>query len=121
MYTKEFLMKIKYKALRKKTWFTSIDRVERAIFSLATEIKECVKSSLLCIQIMKIVSKLKSACESSFLRHMNNFGYRRVRAIQIYAASFGYNNVNELGRDPGFLKYITFLDFNKTCLWRTNS
>ena len=118
MFTKEFLQEVRHKAIRKKVWFSALDSLERGILNITLTIIDNVKDSLLNIQLLRIITKLKDACKSEFIKHFEKFGVQRVKAIQIYAYSFGYKAAENLYGDLEFIRYLTFLDFNQPRGWR---
>ena len=121
MFTKEFLSDVRRLALRRKVWYSALDSLERGILSISARIIDDVKSSVLNVQLVKIIAKLKNACKSGFMRHLEGFGMRRARAIRDQAAAFGYKGLNELVRDLGFARYVAFLDYNQPIGWRIHS
>ncbi len=118
MFTREFLSEVRRQALRRRVWYSALDCVERGILSISAKVIEGVKSSLLNIQIVRIIAKLRDACKSGFVRHMERYGVERVRVVQAEAARLGYLGAAALSRDLGFIRYLMFLDFNQPIGWR---
>jgi hypothetical protein len=118
MFTKEFLSDVRRLALRRKVWYSALDSLERGILSISAHIIDCTKSSILDIQLVKIIAKLKNACKSGFVRHLEHFGLERVHVVQAEAAKLGYLGACELSRDLRFIRYLMFLDYNQPIGWR---
>ena len=119
MFTKEFLSGVRRMALRRRVFFKALDGVERGILSISAKIIDSVKSGVLMIQLVKIISKLRDACKSDFVRHLERYGMERVRVVQSQAAGFGYRGADKLIGDFGFVRYLVFLDFNQPLGWRS--
>jgi hypothetical protein len=120
MFTKESLSDIRRQALRKRVWFSALNAVERGILSISAKVIDSVKSSVLNLHLMSIVSKLRDACKSGFVKHLERFGVNRVEVIRVQAASFGYNWAEGLLSDSRFARYLAFLDWNQPTGWRIN-
>ena len=118
MFTKVFLSELRRSALRKRTWYSVLDTVERGILSISAKIIDIVKSDILNSQLVKITEKLRNALKSGFVRHFENCGMERMRIIQSQAYSFGYKDAKGLSRDIDFVKYLVFLDYNQPIGWK---
>jgi len=70
LYTREFLVEIRRKALRRDVWFKALDRVERGILSLTARVVDRVKSVALGVELVKMIKKLRDALRSGFVRRM---------------------------------------------------
>ena len=121
MFTKEFLSDVRRLALRRKVWYSALDSLERGILSISARIIDDVKSSVLNVQLVNILAKLRNACKSGFVRHLEDFGMVRARTIRDQARVFGYKYLDELVRDLGFVRYLAFLDYNQPIGWRIHS
>jgi len=117
MFTRGFLIDARRRALRHGVWYSSLDIVERGILSLASQIIDTVQSSLLSVQLVKIIAKIRDACKSRFIKHLEQFGMTRVKVIRAQAISFGYEGANMLSKDFDFVRYLAFLDFNQPIGW----
>jgi len=121
MFTREILVEARRRALRRGVWYRALDGVERGILSLASQIIDTVRSSMLSVQLVKIIAKIRDACKSGFIKHLERFGMARVRVIQAQAASFGYREAEGLSKDSKFMRYLIFIDFNQPIGWRIYS
>jgi hypothetical protein len=117
MLTREILVEARRRALRRGVWFKALDGVERGILSLASQIIDTVRSSILSVQLVKIIAKIRDACKGGFIKHLEQFGMTRVRVIQAQAFSFGYEGAKMLSNDFDFVRYLAFLDFNQPIGW----
>ena len=98
-------------------WYRALDRLERGIFSLATQLIDEVKSELLGVELVKILSKLSDAMKSGFVRCMEEFGYGKARSISAQAVSFGYRSACSWASDKGLVRYLAFLKMNELPGW----
>jgi hypothetical protein len=117
LFTRLFLNDVRQKAMRKRVWYRAIDRLERGIFNLTTQIVDRVESELLGVELVKILSKLSDAMKSGFVRCMEEFGFRRARMVAGQAVSFGYASAEAWARDEGLVRYLAFLKMNELPGW----
>lgn len=112
MLTRGFLLKIRRRAIRKRVYYRALDRLERGILELSSRLLDSAQSVVLLQQLFEIVMKLDEALKGRFQQHMECFGVRRVTEIIMQAVKFGYKDAVGWLRDPGFVKYLTVMDFN---------
>jgi hypothetical protein len=89
MFTGNFLDGVRTRALRRGVWFRALDRLERDIFNLTTQIVDKVESEVLGVVLVKILRKLNDAMRSRFARCMEVFGFRRARDVAGQAVALG--------------------------------
>jgi len=118
LFTREFLSEVRRQALRRRVWYSALDGLERGILTISAKLIDGVKSTLLNVHIVKIIAKLRDACKSGFVRHLERFGVERVRVVQAEAAKLGYRGAGALSGDLGFIRYLMFLDYNQPIGWR---
>ena len=118
MFTKEFLSDVRRLALRSRVWYSALDGLERGILTISALIIDDVKSSVLNIQLVKIIAKLRNACKSGFVRYLERFGLERARVVQASAERIGYFSAAGLVKDLEFIRYLIFLDYNQPIGWR---
>ena len=104
--------------MRRRVWYSALDGLERGILSISARIIDGVRSTLLGVQLVRIIAKLRDACKSGFVRHLERFGVERVRVVQAEAVKLGYLGAAALSRDLGFIRYLMFLDYNQPIGWR---
>jgi hypothetical protein len=121
MYTSSFLAEVRRKALRRRVWYGTLDRVERGVLSLATQVVDSVESVVLGVELVKIVSKLNVPMRSGFVRHMISFGVRRAREIRDQAVGFNYSEAKGWLWDWGFVRYLAVLDYCQPAGWGSGS
>lgn len=117
MFTWKFLEDVKRKALRRGLWYGVLDRVERGILFLASRVVDVVRSRTLGVLIVKMLKKLKDAAKSGFVRHMESYGLERARKIAEQAVMLGHKEAVSWASDFGFVRYLTFMSFNKPSGW----
>jgi transcriptional regulator with XRE-family HTH domain len=115
MFTSEFLLSFKRKALRKGVWFKALDNVERNIINLTAKVVDRVESALLGVTIVKILSKLLEPLKSSFMRKIG-LGMKRASEIVAQAQVWGNQNAESWVIDEGFVRYLTLLEMNTTSM-----
>ena len=112
MFTRDFLISVKRKALRKGVWHRSLDRIERGILSLAARVVERVDSAVLGVVLVKIIAKLRDDFKGEFVKRMETFGFRRIKKIIGMAQLWGNDSAGLWGRDVGFVRYLTIMCLN---------
>ena len=112
MFTRDFLISVKRKALRKGVWYSSLDGIERGILSLAARVVERVDSVVLGVELVKIIAKLRDDFKSEFVKRMETFGFRRIVEIVGMARFWGNDVAGLWGRDVGFVRYLTAMSLN---------
>ena len=111
MFTSQFLLSHKRKALRKGTWFKTLDNTERNIINLTAKLVDRVESAVLGVTIVKILHKLLNPAKSSFMRKMG-FGMKRAAEIVAQAQAWGNIKAKSWANDDGFARYLTLLEID---------
>lgn len=117
MYTKFFLREVRRRALRKRVWFSALDRLERGIFNLSCSIVDRVKSSFLGSVLLKIIICLRDAMKGDFVKMLESVGLRRAHELAGYASSWGYGNTYHWLSSLDFARYLTVLEFHAPQGW----
>jgi len=114
MFTDKFLVEIRNKAIRKNVWFKALDHVERGIFTLTVRLIKNVKSDVLGIELVKILTKIKYALKSGFAKQVNDYGLFRVSKVSSFAVTWGNIAASKWVHDLNFARYLTVLKLNTT-------
>jgi hypothetical protein len=112
MFSRSFLIEVRKKALRTKTWWKALDRTDRAIIDLTIRVVNNVRSADLGIEIVKVLKKLNDVLKSPFVRLMESYGLKQARKISQQALSWGFNEAKGWAYDLGFMTYLTALKMN---------
>jgi len=108
--SQEYLRKVRSTAVRKRVWFRVLDRVERGIFNLTISYVEKVQSHVLAGVLVKILVKLRDGFKSVFIRHVEGYGYRKLRLVVEQAKGFGSLAQGWL-MDLGFAEWFAVNDY----------
>jgi len=100
------------KAIRKNIWFKSLDRVERGILTLTIRLNKKIRSYVLGVELVKILTKIKDALESGFVKQVNEYGLNRVSRISSFAMTWGNISASKWVNDLNFARYLTLLKTN---------
>ena len=106
MVTRQDLMKIKAKALRRRVWFRALSRVERCIVDLTTRCVERVRSLVLARTIFDIINKILKTLESGFLEKVNNVGSAIAEKVCGIAVGWGNVSASRWRRDVDFVRFL---------------
>jgi hypothetical protein len=106
--TREWLISLRRKALRKRVWFSALTKIERSVVELSSAYVDQVSSSRLALVIGRIACKLLKAFKSRFLEHVYEAGQKAAGRFARIAVSWGYVEASEWKRDPGFVRYLGY-------------
>jgi len=118
MLSRGIIVDVRRQALRKRSWYRVLDNLERGILNLTADLLDTVHSSTLLDQVLTIITKLRESFKSSYTKHTEAYGLRRLEEVVYQARTLCYDRVNELERDKGFKSYLIFLDFYQPLGWR---
>ena len=104
--TRESLVRLRLKALRRGNWFRDLKREERKLLELTIRVVEKVHSSLLAKIVSRIVGKLCEAMESKIFRLMRTEGRNMAENLSKIANAWGYQAANSWAKDRGFMQYL---------------
>jgi len=114
VFNKRFLADVKRKALRRRVWFSALDRVERGIFTLTGRLVDRVRSTALCVELVKILVKIKDALKSSFVKQMENYGMNQVKKLVAQALAWGNSSARTWTSGLEYVRYLTFIHVNRS-------
>ena len=117
MFTREFLIYWKRRALRQGVWYGSLDRIERGILSLTARIVDRVENVVLGVEIAKILGKLRYTLKSPLARKMETYGLEKARTIFKIAVEWGHRTAMGWAHDFGFIRYLAALELNAPPGW----
>jgi hypothetical protein len=102
----DVLARIRLLALRRRVFFKVLNRVERALFYLATKVIIRVHSTVLANALNSIVKKLLDSMESTVSRQMKQIGVPLAEKISKIAQKWGNMSASEWAHDRGFIQYL---------------
>ncbi|RLI40192.1 hypothetical protein DRO69_13240 [Candidatus Bathyarchaeota archaeon] len=111
-FSKSELIRIKIKAMRRKVWFRTLTRSERAQIDLTIRYVQKVRSLLLTKVLVSIVRKLKDVLESRVARAIREVGFSLAEKLSQIAKSWGNNSASRWVEDHGFTQYLTIMWMN---------
>ena len=114
----DYLKSVRLTALRKRTWFKALDKLERGIFNLTIKFVENIKSQVLAGHIVKILVKLRDAAKCAFTRHVESYGYMKLRETVEQALGLGYDATGWV-RDLGFAEWFALTNYYNPVGWRS--
>ena len=116
--TPDYLKSVRLTALRKRTWFKALDKLERGILNLTIKFVEKLKSQVLAGHIVKILAKLRDAAKCAFTRHVESYGYMKLRETVEQALGLGYDSSGWI-RDLGFAEWFALNNYYNPVGWRS--
>jgi len=112
------LMCLKQKALRKRIWFKTLDRAERAIVDLTIRTVKEVRSSMLKGILMTISEKLMEAMKSYVSTLTETIGLPLAQKIARVAFSWGNRGALKWSKDSSFIRYLTIIEINTPIIFK---
>jgi len=109
--TKQGLVKIKTRALRKGVWFKALSRIERSIVDLTIRCVERVRSDVLMKTVVAILDKLLETLEEDYLNRVERLGREIAEKICEIAWRWGNPHAWTWKYD---LRFVKFLGVNAT-------
>lgn len=110
--SKSELIRIKTEAMRRRVWFSTLSRSERAQIDLTIKCVWKIRSLLLTRVLFSIVRKLKGVLENRVARAIREVGFSLAEKISQIAKSWGNNSASEWVKDRGFMQYLTIMWMN---------
>jgi len=98
---------LKRKALRKRIWFSSLSKIDRAIIELTFKLVPRVRSETLNNLLRLMMDKLNFALQSDFIRNIKEYGYKRCEELAKISESLGLTFSKEWINDSNFAWYLT--------------
>jgi len=117
MLSKELLREVRGIALRKRVWYKALDEIERGIVNLTISVVESVKSLTLVRELVKILAKLREAFKSAFVKHVEDYGFRKLMDVINVAVGFGNVEALKWGSES-FARLLALNNFNNPVGWR---
>ena len=105
--TRESLVKLRLKAVRRGVWFRDLKREERMLLDLTIRVVEKVRSFLLAKVVSRIVGILCDAMESRVFRLMRTEGRSLAEHLAQIAEGWGNRAAKFWANDRGFMQYLT--------------
>ena len=110
--TRNEIIKVKTRALRKGVWYRILTNVERAYIDLVIKVVERVRSRLLIGVLSSILRKLDAAMESQIWRLMRELGGKLASKMSQIAQNWGNKSAVQWTKDVGFVQYLTIIHMN---------
>ena len=104
--TREYLTKLKLKAVRRGVWFRDLKQEERRLLELTMQVVKKVHSFLLAKIVSRIVGKLCESMKSRIFRLMRTEGRNMAETVSNIATNWGYRAAKSWAKDRGFMQYL---------------
>ena len=104
--TKQGLMKVKSRALRNRTWYKTLSRMERGIIDLTIKCVEKIRSHVLAKMVSMIVSKILRTLKEDFMAEAEKVGREIAEKLSVIAQDWGNRACFLWKCDNGFVKFL---------------
>ena len=104
--TREYLVKLKKKAVRRGCWFRDLKQNERMLLDLTINVVQRVRSFLLAKVLSRLVSRLVEAMESRIVRLIRSEGQNMAKRLSEIGEAWGYRAARSWASDCGFMQFL---------------
>jgi len=104
--TRQGLMKVRTRALRKGVWFRALSRVERSIVDLTIRCVERIHSRILMKTVAAILDKLLETLQEDYMKRVDRAGREIARKICEIANRWGNPYAWTWKYDSNFIKFL---------------
>jgi len=112
------IVKVKTKALRRGVWFRVLSRVERGLVDLAIRLVDRVRSFVLARSLTLVVEKLLDAMESEVARQMRTVGHPLAQKLSRIAQGWGNKSAVKWATDVGFVMFLAISQMNTSDMFK---
>ena len=112
MLTRQGLVKIKVRALRRKVWFRALSRVERGVIDLTIRCVERIRSHALTKAVLAIIDKLLRILGEEFLTKAERIGREIVEKHSYVALNWGNRDALTWKGDLDFVRFLGIIAVN---------
>jgi len=104
--TRQGLIKIKVRALRRRIWYKALSRVERAIVDLTIHCVERIRSHCLEETLYNIVNKILKTLGPEFSEKAEKIGRKIAEKIGSLASEWGNLTASNWMHDLNFIRFL---------------
>jgi len=104
--SRQSLLKVRTRALRKGIWFKTLSRIERSIVDLTIRCVEKIHSNVLMKTVVAILDKLLQTMEEDYLKRVERLGREIAQKICEIASQWGNPQAWTWKFDLKFIKYL---------------
>lgn len=116
--SRDELIRMKAKAVRRGVWFRTLTRSERAQMDLTVKLVKKVRSFLLAQVISSLVKKLREAMESMVGHLMKVVGTPLAEKLSQIAQKWGNAFATRWAKDLTFIQYLTIMHMNMPAIFK---
>jgi len=110
--TRNELVNLRAKAIRRGIWFKVLSKTERACIELTIKIVDKVRSHFLAQVLASIIRKLLGAMKSRIVQAMEEIGCPIAQKLSQIALNWGNISATLWMGDYSFIKYLTVMHMN---------
>jgi len=106
LFTRQSLADFKSKAIKKGIWYETLSKAERAIVDLTIKCVEKVRSLVLSRTIARILNKIATSLENTFLQKADRIGNQLAQRLSQVAEKWGNKTAPKWRTDRKFIKFL---------------
>jgi hypothetical protein len=116
--TRNDLVGLRSRALRRGVWFRVLGRVERSLVDLAIRIVHRVRNPVLYKALVSIVNKLWDSFDDRVSRAIRTIGFPSAQRLSLLAQQWGNESARNWMFDLSFARFIAVMHINGSALSR---
>ncbi len=110
--SRDELIRMRAKAVRRGVWFSTLTRSERAQVDLTVKLVRKVRSFLLNRVLSSLVKKVLEAMERKVMRFMRTVGTSLAEKLSQIAQKWGNPSATKWAEDPDLIRYLAIAYMN---------
>jgi len=110
--TRNELVNLRAKAIRRGIWFKVLSKTERACMELTIKIVNKVRSHLLAKVLASIIQKLLGAMKSRVVHAMEEIGCAIAQKLSQIALKWGNISATQWMKNHSFIQYLAVMHMN---------
>lgn len=115
---RDFLLRLKRRALRRGIWFRALSPLQRGIADLTARCVDEVRSGRLAEALVKIICRLTSFLKSRFLRRVEELGQLLAQRNSSVALRMGHMGAVGWRHDPSYIRFLGVRAVNDPVAYR---
>lgn len=103
---------LRLKAKRTGIWYTTLNRLDRALVDLTIKVADKVRSLRLIKALFAVVKKIEEALESKISKAIRMFGFPLACKFSLFAKKWGNPSAESWILDMSFARFLAIMHIN---------
>lgn len=106
------LIKLRQKALRRRTWYKTLTKIERSLIDLAIATVNKIRSTTLAKSLTLVITKLTDTTETSLQHQIQTIGIPLAQKLSQIAQTWGNKTAAKWTTNPKYARFLTICTIN---------